>query len=153
MEGLKLTKIKYADEIAKDKLSFKSKKEKTEKKNPAFRLYNVNKNGQAKGFWENEGKIYKDKLSFVKFNNYVNAKRQAIKLLKDTKEVAISIENTDNNTLYIIYRNKIQILKVKYSYKTLNKRQAIKKAYRLTKENGGSTVYKDKSYYIVISYI
>jgi len=147
-----MTKIKYAQEIPIDKLSFNSKKEVKQESSPAFRLYSIDKKGKAKGFWQDNGKLYRDKITFVNYSVYLYAKRQALTILKNTKEICVSLEDIKKNTLYIIYRDKITVLRIKKSFKTLNKRQALTIAHKLTIEQGGATLYRDKLYYRIISY-
>ena len=147
-----MSKIKWAHEIPKDKLSFNSKKENKQVSSPAFRLYSIDKKGKVKGYWQDSGKLYRDKISFVNYSVYLYAKRQALAILKNTKEICVSLEDIKKNTLYIIYRDKITVLRIKKSFKTLNKRQALTIAHKLTIEQGGATLYRDKLYYRIISY-
>jgi len=119
----------------------------------AFRVYVVNNTDYtAKGYCIDSGKRYKDKIRFIYTSDYKAAKKAADKLLNDTSELCIAIESLLMNRLSIIYKDKIKVLKVKYSYKTSDKRQAIHHVKRLTELNGGATVEIKSGQYIVSSY-
>lgn len=145
-----MTKITYSQDIARDKLFFNSRK--SQEIISDYRLYKIDKSGKVRGYWQDNNKLYKDKISFVNFKHYNNAKKQALKILQDTQEIAVSIEDIKKNILYIVYKDKTLILRIKRSFKTLDKRQALKIAYKLTREQNGATLYKDKLYYKIISY-
>ena len=130
----------------------RDKTSKIRKLEKAFRLYTIDKNGSVKGFWQDNGKLYRDKISFINYKSFILAQKQAQKILKETKEICVSIEDVKKNILYIIYRDKTETLSIKKSFKTLSKRQALKIAYKLTEEQGGATLYRDKLYYKIISY-
>ena len=119
-----------------------------------FRVYSINNTAyKAKGYWMDSGKLYKDRINFLKYKDYNSAKKQAEHILKTTSELAISIEDINNNTLYIIYKDgRTDILRIKYTYKSICKRTAINYIRKLTAANGGATVEYIKGYYIISSY-
>ena len=147
-----MKKILYGEEIPKDKLYYKQDKSKQKQETSSYRVYAIDKKGAVKGFWIDNGKLYRDRISFINYKSFILAKKQAQKILQETSEICVSIEDTKNNKLYIIYKDKTEILIVKKSFKTLSKRQALKIAYKLTEEQGGATIYRDKLYYRIISY-
>jgi len=118
-----------------------------------FRLYTVNnKDYTAKGLWIDNNKIYRDRIKFRYYSDYSKAKLQALKIIHTTSEICVSIENISKNVLYIVYKDKTIVLRVKYSYKAITRRQAISQAYKLIKTNGGSTIEKTKGVYKITSY-
>ena len=156
-----MLKIIYAQDIDRDKTAdkklynarlrhYNNTKRHTIK---AYRVYKVNnKDYTAKGYFIDNKKLYKDRISFIYTSDYKTAKKTAYKLLKDSAEICIACESLLSNKLYIIYRDKIQVLKIKYSYKTYNKRQAIKYVKELTAINGGATIEFKAKRYIITSY-
>lgn len=157
-----MTKIKFSDDIAIDSIADKKlatarqrhyNNTKRQVNHKAFRVYTVNnKDYTAKGYWRSDNKLFKDRINFVYTSDYHTAKKTAYKLLTDTKEICIAVEDILLKRLYIIYRDKIEVLKIKYSYKTIDKRQAINQVKRFTAINGGATVEIKQSQYIVSSY-
>ena len=120
-----------------------------------YRVYIVNDTihkADARGFWLDNGKLYKDKIIFNKFTNYQDARSFADDILANSQEICVSIENINKNILYILYRDKTLSLKVKHIKKTQNKRQAISYIKELTRANGGATVEHIRGYYIITSY-
>ena len=157
-----MLKIRQAEDIDSDLIADKKlyharlrhiKNTKRQVNRKAFRVYTVNKsNYTAKGYWRDSGKLYKDRISFIYVSDYQTAKKIANKLLNNTSEVCIAVESLLLNRLYIIYRDKTEVLKIKYSYKTSSKRQALHHVKRLTDLNGGATVEIKASQYIITSY-
>jgi hypothetical protein len=109
--------------------------------------------GKAKGYWQDKGILYKDNIQFKYYNTYNKALNKANEILNNTNEICIAIENIKDNKLYIIYRNnKHEILKVKYTYKTLNKRDIINKGKEYLNKYNGYTIEYIKGYYTITSY-
>jgi len=118
-----------------------------------YRLYTINKSVYtAKGYWIDKGKLYKDKINFKYYHDYTKAKVQAEKILNTTSELCVSIEDVKKNILYIVYKNKTQVLRVKYTHKAITKRKALKRAYKLINANGGCTIEKSSGIYKITSY-
>ena len=118
-----------------------------------YRVYTINtKNYNAKGYWVDNNKLYKDRIRFVYYKSYTQAKNKALQILKNSQEVCVSIESISNNKLYIVYRNKIQILSAKESFKTCNRRNALVLVKTLTDRNGGATVEYKKGAWVITSY-
>ena len=135
---------------AKNRHFINSKRIRQEK---LFRVYIVNKsNYTAKGYWQDGGRLYKDRISFDYVNDYKTALRLAKRILKTTSEVCVSIEDLKHNKLYIVYRDKALILKIKYIRRTSDKKEAYTLIKKLVKDNGGATVEKKGQYYIITSY-
>ena len=118
-----------------------------------YRVYTVNKEAYtAKGYWQEDGKLYKDRISFIKYNKYQTAKKIALNILNTTTEVAISIEDIKKSILYIIYKDKTLVLRVKYSKRTASKRDAIRYIKEYTALNGGATLELKGGLYVISSY-
>ena len=118
-----------------------------------YRVYTVNKEAYtAKGYWQEDGKLYKDRISFIKYTKYQTAKKIALNILNTTTEVAISIEDIKKSILYIIYKDKTLVLRVKYSKRTASKRDAIRYIKEYTALNGGATLELKGGLYNISSY-
>jgi len=118
-----------------------------------FRIYTINSaDYTAKGIWAENGIIYKDKIKFRYYSDYISAKKQAYNILNNTSEIAVSIEDVKKNILYIVYKDKIQILRIKYTVKTPYKRTAIIKGKAFLKLYGGYTIEKANGQYKITSY-
>lgn len=98
-----------------------------------FRLYVIidKKNRQACGYWTEGKKLFKDNVAFLYFESLYNAKLKAKQILNNTSEICIAIESLRPRTLYLIYRDKTEILshyteallKNKYLYKKIIKKE------------------------------
>ena len=146
----------FAEDIQQDsKQAIKKQDSKTEA-GPRYRLYKVinqsSKQYQAKGYWMDSNKLYKDKIVFKYYTAYNQALKQAENILHNTSELAVTIEDINKNILYIISNKEHIVLRIKYIYKSLNKRQAINKIKQVTASNGGGTLEYIKGYYIISSY-
>lgn len=118
-----------------------------------FRVYTIdNQSYTGKGYWIERKKLFKDRIKFIQFKNYQIAKKEAKKILANTQEIAISIEDISKNILYVVYKDKTVILKIKSSFKTTSKRQAILYVKKLNRVNGGSTLEIKSKSYIITSY-
>lgn len=118
-----------------------------------YRLYTINKKAYTcKGYWIDNGKIYKDKIAFIKYNNYITAKKQALKILNTSGEICISIEDMTKNILYIVYQDKTLVLRIKSTFKAYNARQAVIYARKLLAVNGGASVEFSSGIYKITSY-
>lgn len=145
-----MVKIKYSQEIDTDKAKVKS----IPKSDiiPFYRVYTPAIRGNVRGYWIDKDKLYKDKLVFKYCNSFDIAVFLAKAILKNSKEVCISIENIKYNRLYFIYRDKIEVFKIKYSTKTLSLFKARQYIRQYIRANGGATLYKDKGYFKIFSY-
>ena len=118
-----------------------------------YRIYNINNNTYtAKGYWQEDGKLYKDRICFSSYTKYQTAKKIALNILNTTTELAISIEDIKKSILYIIYKDKTLVLRVKYSKRTANKKDAIRYIKEYTALNGGATLELKGGLYNISSY-
>jgi hypothetical protein len=149
-----------SNEITADNDNKRIKKLKALKNKPksetlSYRVYVVNnsiKDYKARGYWIDKNELYRDKIIFKHYKAYNQALKEAETILNTTKELAVSIEDIKNNILYIIYKDNHIILRVKYIYKTVNKRKALNKIKEYSNINGGVTLEYVKGYYIISSY-
>jgi len=148
--------IKYSNEIANDNDNKRLKARKIiniKKDIPChYRVFITSKKGIAKGYWIDNGILYKDRIDFKYYNNYQKARSFVNDILVNSKEICVSIENISKNILYIIYRDKTISLKVKYTYKSLNKRNIINKGKEYLNKYKGYTIEYIKGYYTITSY-
>ena len=151
--------IKYIEDISSDNDAGLIKAQEKHRLNcqtkilaSSYRVYVIDGASINRGFWINDGHIYKDKISFKAYKDYTRALNHARYILKTTTEQAVSIEDVKLNILYIIYKDKTEILKIKYTLKSLNKRHAVARAIEYTRQNGGATLEYKAPYYIIASY-
>ncbi len=79
----------------------------------SYRIYNINNSTYtAKGYWQEDGKLYKDRICFSSYTKYQTAKKIALNILNTTTELAVSIEDIKKSILYIIYKDKTLVLRV-----------------------------------------
>ena len=117
-----------------------------------YRLYIPDKQGRIFGLWQDSrGKLYKDRIKFDYYSDYITADKVGRALL-DKGEICFALENIQKNILYIIYKDKKEVLKIKLTEKTLNRKKAFKVARNYCGLYGGATIYKNKGYYIIYSY-
>lgn len=114
-----------------------------------FRVYQIAENKklrQAIGTWTDKGKIYKDNINFYYTPTLLKAKQKAMQILNTTSELGIAIESIHPKTLYLVYRDKTEVLSffksVNVKYKLLSKR--IKKqnpSYTIENTPRGNFIY------------
>ena len=110
-----------------------------------FRVYKTEKSKekrQAIGIWQG----VKDNISFSYHYTIKEARQEAKNILANSTEICIAIEDITAKTLYIIYRDKTEILTeyihIQAEYKKLYKRfKAIHKNYTLEKTKKGIIAY------------
>ena len=110
-----------------------------------FRVYKTEKSKkkrQAIGIWQG----VKDNISFSYHKTIKEAKTEAKNILNNTPETCIAVEGIAEKTLYIVYRDKTEILTeyihIQAEYKKLYKRfKAIHKNYTLEKTKKGIIAY------------
>lgn len=99
--------------------------------NKNFRVYEIatgKKQRQAVGLWQDTttGKTYKDNINFYYTPSLLEAKQKAKTLLNTTSEICIAVESIHPKTLYLIYKDKTEVLSfyksVNVKYKILSKR-------------------------------
>jgi len=118
-----------------------------------YRIYTINNTSYtAKGYWQEDGKLYKDRICFSSYTKYQTAKKIALNILNTTTELAVSIEDIKKSILYIIYKDKTLVLRVKYSKRTASKRSAIRYIKEYTALNGGATLELKGGLYNISSY-
>ena len=156
-----MTKYRFSEDIPSDNGSKLKKARakhitdtyKRKDKISSYRVYTINNNTYtAKGYWQEDGKLYKDRISFIKFKNYQNAKKLALSILDTTKEICVSIEDISKSILYIIYKDKTLVLRVKYCKRTASKKDAIRYIKEYTTLNGGATLELKGGLYNISSY-
>jgi len=122
-----------------------------------FRLYIITdkKYRIGIGYWKDGKKLFKDNINFLYFEKIGNAKLKARQILKNTSEVCIAIESLRPKTLYLIYRDKTEILihysEAKPSQKYLYKKITKKECYTTEKTKDGikAFTYSKKPFYNV----
>lgn len=151
-----MKKIIYSENINSNikLVNAKLKHDKRKAKIPCnYRLYTINnKDYTCKGYWIDNGKIFKDRIKFIKYHSYITAKKDAIKILNSSNELCIAIENITKNILYIVYKEKTQVLKIKRVFIAYDARQAVKYARHLLGLNGGASIEFKSGIYKITSY-
>ena len=97
-----------------------------------FRVYRTVK-GKGKrsalGYWEG----VKDNIQFDYYDRLKEAKQEAKNILKATSEYCIAVEDITAKVLYIIYRDKTEILSEYHKINTQHK--LLYKRFRITNKN------------------
>ena len=113
-----------------------------------FRVYKITdkKTRQAIGNWQDgNGKVYHDNINFLYYKTLKNARIKSVKILNTTSERCIAIESIYPRVLYLIDKQKTEILssynKVNIKHKYLYKNLKHKINYTIEKTKKGIYAY------------